>query len=696
MPTRTSLVLLSSLLLLSGCVYGSKNTSKGPRDESAEGGAAGTAGNSEPTAGDSGSPEQGGAAGAEDQGGSAGQSEGGSAGEVTAGAGQSGEGGEVAGQSGATTGGSEAGGVAGTAGNPEGGANLGGSVAGAPSGGIAGQSGSPEAGAGQGQGGELVAGAGGESGGAAGSTGEGGSSGAPYQGCAAASFDNDSNPNTACQAWRDCDPGQYISTEGTPVSDRACSDCETGSYSDIANVSDCTTYTICEPGTHVSVAGTATTDQGCVACEEGTFSDSDNVPACTPYSPCEWGELGVGTATADQICGPGSLARQFGTEWLDRGFGGVADSAGNIIVVGDVDGDLEGSNAGYSDAFVRWYDRYGRVLRTRQFGTGESDAAYAAAVNGANHVFVAGQTGGTLGDQNYGGYDAFLREYDADGEVVRTLQFGSAEDDSIQGVAVDPDGNIYVVGETEGVVGEALVGDDDGFVRKYDPEGTVLWTHQFGSDDTDYARSIALDGSRAVYVAGHTSGDLVEPNQGNYDAYVQRYDADGENPMSWQFGTENWEHAYGIAVDSAGNFYVTGYTTGDLGSANLGSGSDAFLRKYTSAGTVLWTRQFGTSSNDEGNAVRIDDNNNIYVAGITYGTFLGDAVGGEDGFVQQYDTDGNAIRGLQFGTDDVDYVYALTQDIEGRLFVIGDTNSQFEGQTYLGDYDAYVILTPLQ
>ena len=84
-----------------------------------------------------------------------------------------------------------------------------------------------------------------------------------------------------------------------------------------------------------------------------------------------------------------------------------------------------------------------------------------------------------------------------------------------------------------------------------------------------------------------------------------------------QLGTSSDDNATGVATDSSGNVYVTGYTDGGLdGNSYLGN-FDIFLVKYNSSGTKQWTKQLGTSSYDNASGVATDSSGNVYVAGYT-------------------------------------------------------------------------------
>ena len=319
--------------------------------------------------------------------------------------------------------------------------------------------------------------------------------------------------------------------------------------------------------------------------------------------------------------------RQFGTSASDVALAISTDSSG-VYVAGYTEGDLEGSNAGFTDAFVRKYNASGDVVWTRQFGTSEHDYAASISVDSSG-VYVAGYTWSDLEGSNAGRRDAFVRKYNASGDVVWTRQFGTFDDDHALAISVDSSG-VYVAGETDGDLAGSNAGERDAFVRKYNASGDIVWTRQFGTSERDYAQAISADSS-GVYVAGYTDGGALEgSNAGERDAFVRKYNASGDIVWTRQFGTSDRDATYAISTDSSG-VYVAGYTSGALEGSNAGF-TDAFVRKYDASGEVEWTRQFGTSNLDYANAISADSSG-VYVAGETEGGLEGSNAGGADAFI---------------------------------------------------------------
>jgi hypothetical protein len=137
-----------------------------------------------------------------------------------------------------------------------------------------------------------------------------------------------------------------------------------------------------------------------------------------------------------------------------------------------------------------------------------------------------GSTEGALGGPNKGSFDAWVIKFDGDG-VVLSRQPGTSARDFAFGVATDTDGNASVVGETGGALGGPLPPPvADAWVIKFDGDGDVLWTQQAGSTgmaNRDSANGVATDADGNVCVVGDTQGALGGPNKGGQDAWVIKY-----------------------------------------------------------------------------------------------------------------------------------------------------------------------------
>jgi uncharacterized protein (TIGR03437 family) len=325
--------------------------------------------------------------------------------------------------------------------------------------------------------------------------------------------------------------------------------------------------------------------------------------------------------------------RQFGTAAFDHATGVAADSSG-VYVVGDTQGTLPGQvSAGVQDVFIRKYDSSGTVVWTRQLGTAGNDAGYGAAIEPSG-VYVAGTAAGALPGQTFSGeFDAFVRKYDLTGAEQWTRQFGTSGTDLARDVAADVEG-VYVAGIVRGSLpGQSSAGGADAFVRKYNPGGSEEWTRQFGSASDDNALGTAVSGS-GVYVAGATSGALAGGSSSGFsDAFLKKYDTSGADQWTRQFGSVSPDSALGAAADPTGA-YVVGFAGAAIGGETQVGGQDAFVRKYDVNGNDRWTHQFGTNTLDT--AAGADaDSSGFYLTGYTQGTMPGGGAGGQDAFLSK-------------------------------------------------------------
>jgi hypothetical protein len=339
--------------------------------------------------------------------------------------------------------------------------------------------------------------------------------------------------------------------------------------------------------------------------------------------------------------------RQLGTVADDFGYAVAVDGAGNVFLAGGTGGALTVAPfQGGTDIFVAKYDSGGTRQWLQQFGSDGEDVAYGLAVDGVGNILVAGKASGVLGsDPFFGGTDLFVAKYDSLGTRLWLRQGGTVAADLAYGVAADGSGNVYAVGAAQGGLdGNAGSGSDDLFLLKYDGAGIRLWTRQLGTVSSDVAYGVALDHAGSVYVAGATAGALDgNLRQGGEDAFLLKFDGNGGLLWSRQFGTVAADAARSVACDPYGHIFVAGDTFGSLGEivANAGS-SDLFVVRYDAAGSRRWARQLGTVGADRGYGVAADAGENAFVAGTASGALdANPGASGEDAVLIKYDASGN-------------------------------------------------------
>ncbi|MCA1789693.1 MAG: SBBP repeat-containing protein, partial [Thioalkalivibrio sp.] len=208
--------------------------------------------------------------------------------------------------------------------------------------------------------------------------------------------------------------------------------------------------------------------------------------------------------------------RLFGTTDLDVASAIATDTDGNVFAAGYTLGDLAGTNAGSVDAFIRSYDSDGSHRWTRQFGTSGDEVALGIATDASGNVYTTGRTNGDLEGSNAGIWDVFIRSYDSEGNLRWTRQFGTSGRDESTGIATDADGFVFVSGYTQGDLAGTLAGSGDAFIRSYDSNGSHRWTRQFGTSGDDYADAIATDETGSVFAIAKFGGSFSGLNAGSY------------------------------------------------------------------------------------------------------------------------------------------------------------------------------------
>jgi Beta-propeller repeat len=302
---------------------------------------------------------------------------------------------------------------------------------------------------------------------------------------------------------------------------------------------------------------------------------------------------------------------QFGTLSTDSINGVTTDFFNNVIVAGLTAYQLPGqTHAGAFDGFVVKLDILGDPIWTVQFGTVEDDYIYDAEVDDSDmleNIVVSGHTVGDLDGMNNGSDDAFVRKVSGvDGSPLWTTQFGTMDVERGYGVAVDGSGNVVVAGWTTGNLEGISAGGDEAFVVKLDSGGVEQWARQIGTAADERAQDVAVDPSGNILVAGWSTGTLA--CNAASGAWVRKYDPSGNELWTHQFDSSK---ALGVATDSNGNVLITGEVF-----LQAGNGLDAFVRKLTPDGSVLWHHNTViTMASDRGTRVTADGAGNVWMAG---------------------------------------------------------------------------------
>jgi Beta-propeller repeat len=330
---------------------------------------------------------------------------------------------------------------------------------------------------------------------------------------------------------------------------------------------------------------------------------------------------------------------------------------------------------------------------TQQFGTPYNDIGHGVALDGSGNIYITGSTGGDLdGHTSEGLLDILLSKFGSSGNRVGSKQFGTSGDDIANAVAIDPSGNIYITGSTGGSLpGWTSSGGKDIFLAKVDSSGNILFTEQFGTAQDDVAYGIAIDTSGNIYITGSTGGNLGATSAGGLDIFLTKFDSSGNRIFTQQFGTNQDDIGYGVVVDIIGNIYITGSTKGILGSSSFGL-QDVFLAKFNSSWVNQFIVQFGSGQDDVGYSIALSGTDNIYITGSTGGNLPGNTSSGlTDIFLAKFNSSGANQFLQQLGTTGRDVGNSVAVDGAGNVYVAGSTEGGLLGNSAFGLSDIFLV-----
>jgi hypothetical protein len=415
------------------------------------------------------------------------------------------------------------------------------------------------------------------------------------------------------------------------------------------------------------------------------------------------GDQGAHDATTVTDGGGGSVtwAQGFGGTSSEHGNGLAVDPGGNLYVTGYFSGttNLGGGDlttTGSLDIFLASYSPTGAHLWSENYGGSSSDVGKALAVDNASNVYALGYFNGTatLGGGNLGAVgsqDMFLASYSSGGTHNWSQSHGGDSTDNPQAVAVDPSGNIFVVGYFSGTAsfgGPDLSGTASThiFLVKYDSSGGHQWSKSFGTSGSNHGMDVAVNTAGNSCITGYFvnnidfgSGALA--SNGGWDLFAACFSPAGSPLWSKGFGGGDSDMGRAVALDATGNVYLGGSVAGpvDLGGgllSGLGGTADAFVACYGPNGAHVWSKIIGGSGYDHATAMALGPAGEVYVTGSCHGSVdLGGGVlpsfGTSDIFVASYAADGAHRWSKTFGGASADLGQALAVGPGGEVYASG-------------------------
>jgi len=422
-----------------------------------------------------------------------------------------------------------------------------------------------------------------------------------------------------------------------------------------------------------------------------------------------------------------AFSTYLGGSGSDRGNAIAVDSAGNAYITGDTtstnfpvtQGAFDTVKAGFdTDAFVTKMNSTGTALiYSTYFGGDNMDIGNDIALDAAGNAYITGLTDssnlpttpGAFRTTIAGGdeFNSFAMKLDATGTaLVYSTYLGPGIG---TGIVVDSGGNAYIAGQaapnyptTPGAFQTVSGGSSEAFVTKLNPTGTALVYSTFlGGSGFDSAADIAIDSAGNTYVTGEaepgfpvTPGAFQTSFNGLREAFVTKLNATGMALVYSTFlGGSESDGPSGIAVNDAGNAYVTGFTNSSNFPVTPGAfqsmkaaDSDVFVTEFNTAGSgLVYSTYLGGDANDFGRHIALDTAGNAFVTGLTSSLDFpttADAIqsdyggGNADAFITRLNATGTELVFSSYlGGSNTDSGHSLWVDSAGRIYLTGQALS---------------------
>jgi uncharacterized protein (TIGR03437 family) len=450
---------------------------------------------------------------------------------------------------------------------------------------------------------------------------------------------------------------------------------------------------------------------------------STNFPTRNPFQAVNRGNTDAFISKIRADGGELLYSSYLGGTGFDEAYGVALDFFNNAFLCGQtastdftVVNPLQPANAGGGgDAFVAKVNTAGTALTYSTYLGGSAvDVAYGIAVDGSNTPYITGHTFSTdypvrngVQEFNAGGADAFVSRINAFGlDFIYSTYLGGTGGDFGRSIAVDANAQAYVAGRTistdfntRNPLQPNNRGNFDAFVAKLSISGSqLIYSTYLGGSEDDLAYGIAVDGVGNAYVAGdarstdfNTRNPLQATNRGGLDGFVSKINSVGASlSYSTYLGGSGEDLALGVALDTGGNAYFTGYTSSNDYSTRSPiqptsrGGLEVFVTKiFADASDIAFNTYFGGNGSDTGNAIAVDSTGACYVTGATTSTNLATRTpiqptnqGGLDAFIAKFNAAGsNIIYSTYLGGGFGDVARGIAVDLSGNTYIAGSTFS---------------------
>lgn len=410
------------------------------------------------------------------------------------------------------------------------------------------------------------------------------------------------------------------------------------------------------------------------------------------------------------------FAQNVNFEWA-IGIGGLqsddirsiaVDDSGNVYITGSfsntVDFDPGTStspitSAGASDIYLAKFTSSGQLKWVHSYGTVAADFSHLVLINDSSQIYIAGNMGP----------DIFIKKLSSGGNLIWTKTISGSGFKILTSGTLDQDDKLIIGGHFKGTIdfdpGSGMANlsstganSEDPFLLKFNSSGSMLWARSFGGSSVERINSMATDANSNIYLTGFFEGTsdfdpgigvINKSSSGLSDIFLMKLDTNGATLWVRTIGGNMGDIASAIAVDSAGNSYLTGQFNGTVdfdpaaGVTNLSASfaPDAFFCKFSTAGNLAWAKDVGGTFTDWGFAVALDDSANAYFTGFYEfnnvdfdpgpGTYNLSSAGLIDAFILKLNASGDFKWAQSMGGQLEEIGTAIQVDKYGNIYTAG-------------------------
>ncbi len=333
----------------------------------------------------------------------------------------------------------------------------------------------------------------------------------------------------------------------------------------------------------------------------------------------------------------------YGGSETDKATNLIKTSDGGFIVCGfsaSSDGDVSG-NEGFQDYWITKLDAQGNITWEKNYGFAGADQALKIIETSNGGYFTTG-----------------FFDVTASGNQGNDDGAAPAGDDNTRGA-------LHGVGEFWGIL--------------MDSNGNKVWRRYFGGSNNDRSYDVIETATGGFLMVGQSESndfDIID-DKGSYDFWIVNVSATGEKLWTKSFGGSEIDQGFGITSDGNGNYIMVGDTRSTNGDVTTSNGNaDAWVIKFNPEGNLIWQKSFGGTAFDSAKAITPLQNGDFAIAGNTRSSIDGFINKGQnDAWVFIIDTNGNLKFNYVVGGSNLDFANDVIETQDGKLIVVGSSES---------------------